>query len=196
MVTLMAILTKVLNFIKLHWRAILMTLGVFFLLNSARGCYHKIVPQKPISGPSSPTTPILPKGDTEQIVVKNNEVQVTTQKGTTVTNGNRGVTIDVKKDGSIVVTPKTHGFVLNPMLGAAVNNTGVKGVLGTELYFYKKLDLLGGIGVDKYLSHTSLFLALGYTPESKWIHNTSIWIGPSIDTTGTKSLIVGVSVRI
>lgn len=194
MLTLIALLTKIYNFIKLHWKIVLAAIlgAVFFA--KAQGCYHKVFPPKtPVSGPSAP---ILPKNDKEQIVVKDNQVQITTPKGTQTVDGTRGVIVDVKKDGTVKVTPKTHGWVLNPMLGFAGNNTGIKGTIGAEFYFYKKLDVLGGLGADKYISHTALFLGTGYTPENKFFHNTSFWIGGSIDVKATKSVIIGTSVRI
>lgn len=176
-----------------------MTLGVFFLLNSARGCYHKIVPQKPISGPSAPIVPVLPKDDKEIITTNptNGTTTVTNANGSTTVTGTRGTTIEIKKDGTVKVTEKTIGFCHNIMIGAAVNNTGVKGTVGLEWFFYKKLDVLSGVGADKYLSHTAGFTSIGYTPVNKIFHgNTSFWLGGSIDTTGTKSVITGFSVRI
>lgn len=198
MITILAILTKIFNFLKLHWKVVLAAiLGAVFVLK-AQGCAHKLFSsKKPISGPSSPISqPVLPKNDKEQVIVKNNQVQIVTATGTQTVNGSRGVTVDIRKDGTIKVTPKTHGWVLNPMLGIAGNNTGLKGTLGAEIYFYKKLDVLGGIGADKYFSHTAGFIGCGYTPENNFFHNTSFWIGGSIDVKVTKSIIAGVSVRI
>jgi hypothetical protein len=199
MIILLAILTKTYNFVKLHWKVVLAAiLGALFVLK-AQGCYHKLVPSKPNSGPSSPTTKPLPKGDKEVITVNptNGTTTVTTGKGTTTVNGTRGTTIEVKTDGTVKVTEKTIGFCHNIMIGAAVNNTGVKGTVGLEWFFYKRLDLISGIGADKYLSHTAVFTGIGYTPVNKIFHgNTSIWIGGSMDTTATKSIMAGFSVRI
>jgi hypothetical protein len=194
----MAILTKIFNFLKLHWKVVLAAIlgAVFFA--KAQGCYHKVFPStQPISGPTSPTTqPTLPKNDKEQVIVKNNQVQIVTSKGTQTVSGSRGVTVDIRKDDTVKVTPKIHGWVLNPMIGFAGNNTGIKGTLGAEFYFYKKLDFLGGLGADKYFSHTALFVGSGYTPENQFFHNTSFWIGGSIDVKAAKSVIAGISVRI
>jgi hypothetical protein len=197
MITLITILTKIFNFIKLHWKVVLAAvLGAVFFAK-AQGCYHRVFPSKqPVSGPSTPAVKPLPKDDRERIVVSNNTVEVTTSRGTTSVNGSRGVTVDVKKDGTIQVTPKTHGFVLNPLIGFGVNNTGLKGIVGAEIYYYKKLDLIGGMGADQYLSHTAIFVAIGYCPENKLLHNTNIWIGPMLDVTGSKGVMAGVTVRI
>lgn len=195
-----AILAKIWIAIKKYWKLILAALfGALFLLK-AQGCYHKIVPQKPISSPSSPiVAPVLPKDDKEIIKVDptHGTTTVTNDKGTTVVNGTRGTTIEIKKDGTVKVTEKTIGFCHNIVLGAAINNTGPKGTVGLEWFFYKRLDLISGIGADKYLSHTAGFTSVGYTPVNKIFHgNTSFWIGGSIDTTGTKSVMSGFSVRI
>jgi hypothetical protein len=196
--TILAILSKIKNFTVKHWKQLLLVgLGAFLALK-VQGCAHKLFPpKKPVSGPSSPATgPVLPKNDREEIIVTPNKTTVVTSSGTQTVTGTRGATIDVTNNGKIIVKEKTHGFVLNPMLGIAVNNTGLKGVVGTEVYFYKKLDLIVGLGADKYISHTSGFVAIGYTPQNKFFHNTSFWIGPSIDLNNTKSIIAGVAVRI
>jgi hypothetical protein len=197
MITILAALIKIKDFVVKYWKQLLLVgLGAFLTLK-AQGCAHKLFPPKtPVSGPSSPTTKPLPKNDTEQIVVKNNEVEVTTTKGTTVVNGSRGVTVDVKKDGTVQVTPKTYGFVLNPLIGFGANNTGMKGIVGAEIFYYKKLDLIGGLGADKYFNHTAAFIAAGYCPENKFFHNTTFWIGPMLDVNGTRGLMVGLAVRI
>ena len=199
LILLLSVLKKAFNFIKLHWKAILMALGVFFLLNSARGCYHKIVPSKPNSGPTTPVSKPLPKDVKEIIKVDDthNTTTITNDKGTTTINGSRETTIEVKKDGQIVVKNKTLGFCLNPMLGIGGNNTGIKGIVAAELFYYKKLDLISGIGADRYISHTALFLAVGYTPQNSILHgNTSFWVGPSIDVVGGRGVMFGVAVRI
>jgi hypothetical protein len=191
------ILSKLWNFIKLHWKVVLAAIFGAIFFAKAQGCYHRVFPPKnPISGPTTPTVQPLPKDDKERIIVKNNEVQITTPNGTQTVNGSRGVTVDIKKDDTIKVTPATHGFVLNPIIGFGINNTGVKGIVGAELYYYNKLDFIGGMGADNYLNHTAAFVAIGYCPESKVLHNTNFWIGPMLDVTGSKGIIAGVSVRI
>ena len=97
---IMTAVSKIFNFIKLNWKAILMVLGVFFLLSTAKGCYHKIVPIKPVSGPSSHTVPVLPKDDKEIITTNptNGTTTVTNSQGSTTVTGTRGTTIEIKKD--------------------------------------------------------------------------------------------------
>jgi hypothetical protein len=177
-------LIKILELLKKYWKLALALAFAGVVAFKVHGCDKKHM--------QPPTQVVLPPKDKEQIIVKNNEVTVITQKGTTVTNGSRGVTIDVKKDGSVVVTPKTHGFVLNPMLGAGINSTGPKITVGAEVYYYKKLDLLVGIGADKYIANTVGFAGIGYTPESKWIHNTSFYVGYA----SNHSVMAGFAIRI
>lgn len=193
--------SKTLNFIKLYWKQLLLVfLGVFITLKfqSCVGCRKPH--QTPNSGPSSPTTqPVLPKGDKEVIKVDptHGTTTITTDKGTTTVTGSRDTTVEVKDDGKVVVHSKTFGLCHNLMIGAGVNNTGVKGVAGFEWLYWKKLDLISGLGADKYLSHTALLTSVGYTPYNKIFHgNTSFWLGGSIDTTGTRSLMTGFAVRI
>jgi hypothetical protein len=202
MMIILAILTKIKNFIFKYWKQLLLvSLGAFLMLK-AQGCAKKLFPPKtPISGPSSPIAkqPVLPKDDKEIITTNSIEgtTTVTNSQGSTTVTGTRGTTIEIKKDGTVKVTEKTVGFCHNIVLGAAVNNTGPKGTLGLEWFFYKRLDVISGLGADKYISHTAGFTSIGYTPINKVFHgNTSFWIGGSIDTTGTKSVITGFSVRI
>lgn len=197
MTIILTILSKIKDFVVKYWRQLLFVgLGAFLMLK-AQGCYHKVFPSKqPVSGP---TTPVLPKGDKEVITTNPTEgtTTITTDKGSTTVTGTRGTTIEVKKNGQVVVHEKTIGFCHNLMIGAAVNNTGVKGIVGLEWFFYKKLDVISGLGADKYLSHTAGFTSIGYSPVNRIFHgNTSFWVGGSIDTTGTKSVMTGFSVRI
>ena len=200
MILAKVILIKILELGKKYWKLLLAaSLGALFLLR-AQGCYYKVFPPKNTgSDPNKAVVVVLPKGDKEVITVNptNGTTTVTTGKGTTTVNGTRGTTIEVKTDGTVKVTEKTIGFCHNIMIGAAANNTGMKGTVGLEWFFYKRLDLISGLGADKYLSHTALFTALGYTPVNKIFHgNTSIWIGGSYDANANKSIIAGVSVRI
>ena len=178
----------------------LMGIGVLAIgmtLLHLKGC-HK----KGTTNPSNPTNVKLPITDKEEIIVSNNQVQVVSRNasGQTVVKtvtGTRGAKVEVKKDGTIKVTEKTHGWALNPMLGAGINSTGPKAVIAYEIYYYKKLDLIGGMGADKFFSHTAFFAAVGYTPINKFFHgNTSFWIGPMMDVGGGKGVMAGFALRI
>lgn len=196
---ILTILSKIKNFIFKYWKQLLLVgLGAFLTLK-VQGCAKKLFPGKtPISGPSSPTTPKLPKGDKEVITVDDTKhtTTITTDKGTTVVNGSRQTTIEIKNNGKVVVHNKTHGLCLNPMLGAGVNNTGAKGILAAEIGYWNKLDVVGGMGADKYLAHTAFFIAPGYTPNTKFFHNTSFFVGPMIDVKGNKGIFLGFAARI
>src|SRR5229473_7954622 len=163
MITILVALTKIKDFVVKYWKQLLfVSLGAFLMLK-AQGCYHKVFPPKnPISGPSNPTVKPLPKDDKERIVVDptHGTTTITDDKGTTVVTGTRETVVDIKKNGQVVVHEKTIGFCHNLAVGAGINNTGVKGTLGLEWFFYKRLDLISGIGADKYLSHTALFTAI------------------------------------
>lgn len=197
MITILAVANKIKNFVVKYWKQLLLVLlGIFITLKfqSCAGC------RKPQT--NSPTTPVskpLPP-DVKEIITTNPTTGTTTVQtptGTTTVTGTRGTTVTIKKDGQIIVKEKTIGFCHNLMLGAAVNNTGPKGTAGLEWFFYKRLDVISGLGADKYLSHTALFTSVGYTPVNKVFHgNTSFWLGGSVDTTGTKSVMTGFSVRI
>ncbi len=195
MMALLTSLTKIYSFLKTHWKAILMVLGVFFLLNSARGCYHKIVSPRLHFGPSSPIVTPLPKDTKERISVKNGIVTIQTPTETKVIEGVREGSVDIKNDGKVILNVKNHGFSLVPQIGVAVNSTGPKITVGTEIYYWNKLSLLSGLGVDKYIKNTCVYLGLGWTP-NKIIHHTSLWIGGSIDTQASKSVVVGVAIKI
>ena len=197
MITILAVLSKTKNFILKYWKQLLLVgLGVFLTLK-VQGCAHKLFPSKnPNLSPSTPVVAPLPKNDKERIIVNGNQVIVQTPTSTQVVNGSRGATVEVTKDNKIVVTEKTHGFVLNPLIGFGGNNTGMKGVVGAEIYYYKKLDLIGGMGADKYLNHTAVFIALGYCPENKWLHNTTFGVGPSIDFGSIRGIMFIAAVRI
>jgi hypothetical protein len=204
MVTLATAKTILINswkLIKRHWKVVLSAiLGAIFFVK-AEGCYRRIFPPKQPNSGSSGTIvqPVLPKDVKEIIKVDNtkNTTKITTDKGTTTIDGSRETTIVVGKDGKIEVKSKTWGFCHNIALGAAVNNTGPKGTLGLEWFYWKRLDLLAGLGADKYLSNSLAFASLGYTPVNKIFHgNTSFWLGCSLDVSGTRSIITGFSVRI
>ena len=199
MITLLAVLNKIKDLVAKYWRQLLLVALGAILVLKAQGCAHKLFPPKtPVSGPTTPTSKPLPKDDKEIITVNdtNHTTTIQTDKDTTVVTGGRKTTVTVKKDGTVVVKEKTIGFCHNLMLGAAANNTGPKGTIGLEWFFYKKLDIISGIGADKYLNHTAGFTSVGYTPINKFFHGgTSFWVGGSIDLNATKSVIVGFSIR-
>jgi len=189
--------SKILNWAKAHWKQLLLVLLGVFLTLKMQSCVGCRKPNgTPVSGPSTPVVSPLPKNDKERVIVNGNQVIVQTPTDVKVVTGTRGAVVEVTKDNKIIVKEKTHGFVLNPLIGFGGNNTGMKGVVGAEVYYYKKLDLIGGMGADKYLEHTSVFVALGYTPQTKILHNTILWGGPSIDLAGVRGIMVGVAVRI
>jgi hypothetical protein len=175
------------EFIRKHYKAFAAGALVLFLCLHVKSCEDEKIAAK-----SSP----LPPNVTEKITVKNNTVTIQTPTKTQTINGAREGSITIMKDGKVVTSIKNHGFVLNPILGIGVNNTGVKGIVGAEIYYWNKLDVIGGMGADTYLSHTALFAALGYCPENRFFHNTNFWIGPMLDVTGSKGVMAGVSVRI
>jgi hypothetical protein len=177
----------ILEFIKKHYKGFAAGALVLFLCLHVKSCEDEKIAAK-----NSP----LPPNVTEKITVKNNTVTIQTPTTIKTISGVREGTLTIMKDGNTKLDLKDHGFVLNPIIGFGANGTGMKGIVGAELYYYKKLDLIGGVAADQDLSHAGAFVALGYCPENKFFHNSTFWIGPMMDVSGSKGIAAGVAVRI
>lgn len=194
MITILAILAKIKNFVVKYWRQLLLvSLGAFLMLK-AQGCAKKLFPPKtPVSGPSSPTVPVLPKDDREIIKVdtQHNQTTVTTEKGTTTVTGTRDVTVEVKKNGQVVVKEKTIGFECRPGLGAHIGPDGGRLDLTVDWGYWKRVDGLVGIGTDfKNVQNTDIFIGAAYQFSNK-LPNTSIFGGINQH----KNPLIGLRVR-
>lgn len=128
--------------------------------------------------PKTTSPGILPKDDTERITVNPEThkliIQRPGQKPQTLTLPDQTSTFDVKQNGTVKVSSKQFGFEEHPFVGYAVSDIG-RFVAGSDLTYYKKLDLGLGLGIQKDLGSFIGFAKISY---NVW---SNVSLGLSID---------------
>jgi hypothetical protein len=107
---------------------------------------------------------VLPTTDTEQIVVDPVRHQLIIVKPTgseTLILPDRSSVIDIRKDGTTLVTSKKFGFEERPFIGWMYSDQ-FRFVGGSSLFYFKKLDIGAGVGVNKDLGSFILFGHVAY----------------------------------
>lgn len=140
------------------------------------------------------SVPTLKPDEREQVLVNNltHQVTIVTDKGVTQVSGVRRTLISVKKDGNVAVTIKDKGLTLEPGLSVSVTDHGPRAGFDFGVAYYKRLDLIVGVGFNNKLADTRGYLAVGYTPKTAWLSNVDFFAG----ITTEKTPIVGVRVRL
>ncbi len=106
----------------------------------------------------------LPVTDKEQILldpVRHTITVITASGHKTSTLPDRVSTIDIRKDGSIVVTAKQFGFEQRPFFGGSFSDIG-RFIAGSDMFYWKKLDLGAGLGVNKDINDLRFFVKVSY----------------------------------
>jgi|ERR1019366_606495 hypothetical protein len=104
-----------------------------------------------------------------------------------------GDIITVKRRGNTevtTVTPKVTGFPFDVGLSYAVGS-GVSALyLTTEIYYYRHMELLAGVGVTYPVTHPNVMVAVGYRLPYKRVDNVSLFVGHDL-----QSFIAGAYIR-
>ena len=134
---------------------------------------------------------VLPKNDTEQISFNPATHQLIIlgpgNKKTVETLPDRTSKIDVHKDGSVSVTSPQFGFEERPFIGVMVSDQ-FRFVAGSDLVYYKRLDLGVGVGVNRF---GGSFTGIAKVSYNIW---SNISVGMSYDT--AQHIGVGLTVRL
>ena len=140
--------------------------------------------------------PIIPSGPlapnvTEKVTVKNGTVTIQTPSRTKSISGIREGSLTIMKDGTSKLDVKTNGWEHEVGMNGFINADG--GALGLDLrvYYYKKVDIMSGLGYAPRTRRLDAWIGLGYTPQTSWISNTTIFVGYSVHN----NPIAGISVR-
>ncbi len=180
------LLVNVLAFVKSYWKQIiLVTVGVIATLN-IQSCYHKIFPPKP-----SPVSTTLPSNVKYRVTVKGDSVTIQTPTGTKTIVGVRGGTLDITTDDKIDLKVRDKGW--DPRFGfnGYIGSDG--GAFGFDFrpFYWKRVDLLTGIGYMPKKEQLDCWFGVGYTPATSMFSNTTVFVGYSV----RKSPVAGISVR-
>lgn len=142
--------------------------------------------------PKVSATAVLPKADKEQVIVDpfHHTIHIITQQGIEqMTLPDHSSKIDVLKDGSVKITASQFGVELRPYLGVGFTLRSGTVMYGTDLLYWKKLDLGVGLSIPPgQIRDAGIFLGVSYNIYS----NTSIVLG--IDN--RQAPIVGIKVRL
>lgn len=127
--------TKRLVTIAAFWLSLLMGVLFFFL------------PRHPNTG----IVPILLPGEKEKVIVDpiHHTITTITDKGTkTTTLPDHPSSVTLKDNGDVIVTAKQFGREIRPFVGIGYAQEA-KFYLGTDLFFWKKLDLGTAISLNQ-----------------------------------------------
>jgi len=96
---------------------------------------------------------ILPKDDKEQIIVDPDHNSLIIRRPMKpdqhLTLPDRPSTFDIKNDGTVKVTSAQMGWEEHPFIGGMISDQ-FRFAAGSDLFFYKKLDLGLGIGINRF----------------------------------------------
>ena len=170
------------DFLKRHYKGFLSGLAVLALCLYVRGCTKEQDEAK-----HSP----LPPNVVERVSVKHGTVTLETQSGLKKISGVREGSLTIYKDGTSKLDVKTHGWEHEVGMNGFVNSDG--GALGLDLraYYWKKADLMVGLGYSPKTDRFDLWVGLGYTPQTSWVSNTTFFVGYSVHN----NPVAGISVR-
>ncbi len=101
-----------------------------------------------------------------------------------------GNIITVKPNGVTTVTPKVTGFPFDVGISGAFAGTYSQLYLTTEIYYYRHMELLAGVGATYPNVHPRVMIAIGYRLPWKRLDNLSIFAGYDL-----QKPIVGVMAR-
>lgn len=107
----------------------------------------------------------LPQADSEQLLINPRDHTITIKqagKTRTVSLPDKQTTIDVLKDGQVVVTAPQYGLEFRPFVGLGYSDDA-RFALGVDGFYWKKLDLGGGLQMNFHLAQPRAFLSLSYT---------------------------------
>ncbi len=172
----------IIEFIKRHYKGFLSGLGILWLCLYVRACTKAQEEAK-----HSP----LPPNVIERVTVKHGVVTLQTPSGLKHIAGVREGSLTIYKDGTSKLDVKTSGFEHSLGMNGFVNRDG--GALGLDFrgYYWKKADLMVGLGFSPKTSKLDCWFGVGYQlPEP--FSNTSFYIGYSVHQTP----VVGLSVRL
>lgn len=138
------------------------------------------------------TAPVLKDNEKEKIIVdtKRKTISVVRRVGTaknpsavvpqvvTKTEGVRKVVVTEETDGTIVVTPITHGFVFEPGIALYYSDRARLG-LDVQFAYWHEYGLLLGAGVNMGAEPRTIraHIALSRTLPLNLLSNTSVFIG-------------------
>ncbi len=171
-----------LNFIQKHYKGFLSGAGILALCLYVRGCTKAQEEAK-----HSP----LPPNVVERVSVSHGVVTLQTPSGLKRILGVREGSLTIMKDGTSKLEVKTSGFEHEIGMNGFVNRDG--GALGLDLraYYWKKVDLMVGVGFAPRTERFDAWLGVGYTFQTSWVSNTTAFIGYSVHN----NPIVGISVK-
>ncbi len=175
-------LITVTEFIKRHYKGFLSGAGILALCLYVRGCTKEQEEAK-----HSP----LPPNVVERVSVKNGTVTLQTQSGLKRISGVREGSLDIMKDGTTKLSVKTNGWEHEVGMNGFVNRDG--GALGLDLraYYWKKVDLMVGLGYSPKTDRFDAWIGVGYTPQTSWVSNTTAFVGYSV----RNNIVAGISVK-
>ncbi len=170
------------EFIKQHYKGFLSGAGILALCLYVRGCTKDQEEAK-----HSP----LPPNVVERVSVKNGVVTIQTPSGLHKVSGVREGSLSIMKDGTSKLDIKTSGFEHQVGMNGFINADG--GALGLDLraYYYKNLDVMVGLGYAPRTERLDFWLGIGYTINTSWVSNSTVFIGYSIHSTP----VAGISVK-
>lgn len=104
-----------------------------------------------------------------------------------------GNIITVKKEGDktvTTVTPKAMGFPFDFGVSGAIGGNNTELYFTAEVFYYRHLEILGGVGLTYPVIHPRVMGAVGYRLPWKRVDNLSLFVGHN-----TQYPIVGMYAR-
>lgn len=108
-------------------------------------------------------------------------------------NYGHGNIIIVRKQGNkevTTITPRVTGFPFDVGVSGAIGGGVSDLYLTTEVWYYRHMELLVGLGITYPIIHPRVMLAVGYRLPWKRLDNISLFVGHN-----TQNVIAGVYMR-
>jgi len=138
--------------------------------------------------------PVLVEGEKERILINKNTITHVTEKGIKVITGARRAKVTVTDDGEVKVESPRFGVIFEPGCSVFHSAGRVHVGLDAQWFYWSRFGLFSGFGFASTNDHFSTsinLISVGYTPQWKYMSNTSFFAGMDMN----RSMCVGMRVR-